>query len=355
MREPSQDTPLYTVTSQLTQKLYAALYFATNGKRLCLAAVTMVVLLLILGTVLGNLPFCLAWAAVALLLFYIAARLSASAGYRTARAMQNAPVQASFYHDSFTLEGPGFTTVVQYTDLYRVIFTKKAICLLLSDRQGVALNRIDCPAGLPDFLRSRAIPKARPRPGTVVFTLVWTVAMAGACLMLVRAWMTPVQPRPAAAPTEPPSTAAPAPQPTATQERSDPAAQSTPESADSPDDAGGGYLADGYRAIYNTYLQKDATAYQFAYNAKGESYLIVSDAAEAIEFLQYDRDSANGSCGLYVLERCPKDANGQWSQQNDCQILNIYAYHYWDGTTAASGKTGWGDAASQEYRALTGE
>ena len=56
--------------------------------------------------------------------------------------------------------------------------------------------------------------------------------------------------------------------------------------------------------------------------------------------MQYDRDSANGSCALYVYERCPKDANGGWSRQ-EAQILNIYAYHYWDGATAASGKTGW--------------
>ncbi|MCO7110289.1 hypothetical protein NIA69_15750 [Gemmiger formicilis] len=69
--------------------------------------------------------------------------------------------------------------------------------------------------------------------------------------------------------------------------------------------------------------------------------------------MQYDRDSANGSCALYVYERCPKDANGGWSRQ-ESQILNIYAYHYWDGATAASGKTGWGDAPTKEYSELTG-
>ena len=144
----------------------------------------------------------------------------------------------------------------------------------------------------------------------------------------------------------------PTPQPAATAES---APEPTPQPSDSPDDTGGGYLFDGYRAIYNTYLKDTATSYEFAYTAKGESYLIVSDTAEAIEFLQYDRDSANGSCGLYVLERCSKDANGQWSRQDGCEIVNIYAYHYWDGTTAASGKTSWGAAASREYRDLTGE
>ena len=69
---------------------------------------------------------------------------------------------------------------------------------------------------------------------------------------------------------------------------------------------------------------------------------------------KYDRESANGSCGLYVYERCEKDAYGGWSRQ-EAQILNIYAYRYWEDIAVASGKTGWGDAPSREYSELTGE
>lgn len=89
-------------------------------------------------------------------------------------------------------------------------------------------------------------------------------------------------------------------------------------------------------------------------NAKGEGYYIVNDTDEAVDILQYDRDSENGSCGLYVYKHCPKGTYGGWSP-NNMQILNIYAYHYWDGVTAASGKTGWGDASALDYRELTGE
>jgi hypothetical protein len=73
-----------------------------------------------------------------------------------------------------------------------------------------------------------------------------------------------------------------------------------------------------------------------------------------VEILQYDRESANGSCGLYVYERCEKDAYGGWSRQ-EAQILNIYAYRYWEDIAVASGKAGWGDAPSREYSELTGE
>ena len=37
------------------------------------------------------------------------------------------------------------------------------------------------------------------------------------------------------------------------------------------------------------------------------------------------------------------------------ELLNTYAYDCLTGETAASGKTGWGDAPSAEYAALTGE
>ena len=71
--------------------------------------------------------------------------------------------------------------------------------------------------------------------------------------------------------------------------------------------------------------------------------------------LEYDRDSQNGRCGLYVYYRCPKAADGSWSVQDDQQILNIYAYEYATGAVAVSGKTSWGSAAAQAYLDLTGD
>lgn len=109
----------------------------------------------------------------------------------------------------------------------------------------------------------------------------------------------------------------------------------------------------GYDAIYAAYLT-DADTYRFGANAKGEDYLVTGETDDAITFLQFDRESDNGSCAVYAYERCPKNADGSWSQQ-DAELLNTYAYDCLTGETAASGKTGWGDAPSAEYAALTGE
>ena len=114
------------------------------------------------------------------------------------------------------------------------------------------------------------------------------------------------------------------------------------------------YIGSGYKTIYNTYLKATSNTLEYGLTAKGDGYYIVNDTEDAVEILQYDRESANGSCGLYVYERCEKDAYGGWSRQ-EAQILNIYAYRYWEDIAVASGKTGWGDAPSREYSELTGE
>lgn len=114
------------------------------------------------------------------------------------------------------------------------------------------------------------------------------------------------------------------------------------------------YIGSGYKTIYNTYLKATSNTLEYGLTANGDGYYIVNDTEDAVEILQYDRESANGSCGLYVYERCEKDAYGGWSRQ-EAQILNIYAYRYWEDIAVASGKTGWGDAPSREYSELTGE
>ena len=114
------------------------------------------------------------------------------------------------------------------------------------------------------------------------------------------------------------------------------------------------YIGSGYKTIYNTYLKATSNTLEYGLTAKGEGYYIVNDTEDAVEILQYDRESANGSCGLYVYERCEKGSYGNWSRQ-EAQLLNIYAYRYWEDIAVASGKTGWDDAPSREYRELTGE
>lgn len=142
-----------------------------------------------------------------------------------------------------------------------------------------------------------------------------------------------------------PQPVSPEPQPTPTPEPSSSLAESA---ALSPEES-------GYRTIYSIFLADTCPLFEETCHAKGNSYVVLKDTDAFTEILEYDRDSQNGRCGLYVYYRCPKAADGSWSVQDDQQILNIYAYEYATGAVAVSGKTSWGSAAAQAYLDLTGD
>ena len=110
----------------------------------------------------------------------------------------------------------------------------------------------------------------------------------------------------------------------------------------------------GYRMIYNAYFAAQGDSFEKEYDAKANSYVVLSEDSSSIRYLMYDRDSKNGRCGLYVCYEADKGPDGSWSS-SDAAILDMYAYEYSTGIIADSGKTAWADAGSEEYRALTGE
>ena len=110
----------------------------------------------------------------------------------------------------------------------------------------------------------------------------------------------------------------------------------------------------GYWTIYDTCFQEEGYSFTEDYDAKGNSRAILKEDETSIEYLVYDRESPNGLCGLYVYYRAPRAADGSWSPM-DAEILDIYAYVYAGDSVISSGKTGWSDAGSEEYRDATGE
>ena len=110
----------------------------------------------------------------------------------------------------------------------------------------------------------------------------------------------------------------------------------------------------GYRTIYDTCFQEEGYSFTEDYDAKGNSRAILKEDETSVEYLVYDRESQNGLCGLYVYYRAPRAADGSWSPM-DAEILEIYAYVYAGDSVISSGKTGWSDAGSEEYRDATGE
>lgn len=110
----------------------------------------------------------------------------------------------------------------------------------------------------------------------------------------------------------------------------------------------------GYQAIYDKHFQKQNNSFIEDYNAKGYLRIILHEDDSSVEYLVYDRESANGRCGLYVYYRSQKDGTGAWSP-SEASILDIYAYVHDTGDVIRSGKKQWADTGEKLYRSVTGE
>ena len=113
-------------------------------------------------------------------------------------------------------------------------------------------------------------------------------------------------------------------------------------------------IHEGFQAIYaQVFEPKGLNCFQDA-DAKGNERLVLSETSSQVEYVLFDRRSANEKCLLYVQYRASKDADGTWSPA-DAQILDIYAYEEDSGAVVASGKKSWPDSGTREFRDLTGE
>lgn len=113
-------------------------------------------------------------------------------------------------------------------------------------------------------------------------------------------------------------------------------------------------IRNGALKIFDQYFAAKGSTFRESYTAKGDTYFILNESNSDITYLQYDKDSQNGDCGLYVLFKAPKKSDGSWSP-SDAQIQNTYAYQYSTETIAESGKIDWSDNGSEAYQKLTGE
>lgn len=112
--------------------------------------------------------------------------------------------------------------------------------------------------------------------------------------------------------------------------------------------------ADGFRAIYDQVFQPQGWSMIQDWTAKGNGYILLFEDPERVEYLMYDRPSANDACGLYVHYCSHKNEDGSWST-TDGEIQEMYAYVYETGEVIAAGKTAWSDPGTEEYQQATGE
>ena len=92
--------------------------------------------------------------------------------------------------------------------------------------------------------------------------------------------------------------------------------------------------------IFDKYFAAEGFTFKENYTAKGDMYFVLNESRSDITYLQYNRDSQDGKCGLYILFKASKSSNGSWSQ-SDAHMQNTYTYEYSTGLIAKSSRAYW--------------
>lgn len=92
--------------------------------------------------------------------------------------------------------------------------------------------------------------------------------------------------------------------------------------------------------IFDKYFAAKGFAFKENYTAKGNMYFVLNESRSDITYLQYNRDSQDGKCGLYILFKASKSSNGSWSP-SDAHMQSTYTYEYSTGLIAKSSKAEW--------------
>ena len=92
--------------------------------------------------------------------------------------------------------------------------------------------------------------------------------------------------------------------------------------------------------IFDKYFAAKGFTFKESYTAKGGMYFVLNESLSDITYLQYNRDSQDGKCGLYILFKASKSSDGSWSP-SDAHMQNTYTYEYSTGLIAKSSRAYW--------------
>ncbi|MFU0573467.1 YcxB family protein [Gardnerella greenwoodii] len=92
--------------------------------------------------------------------------------------------------------------------------------------------------------------------------------------------------------------------------------------------------------IFDKYFAAQGFTFKENYTAKGNMYFVLNESRSDITYLQYNRDSQDGKCGLYILFKASKSSNGSWSP-SDADMQSTYTYEYSTGLITKSSRAYW--------------
>lgn len=150
---------LYKTTSQITyseyKKFNVDVFIGRKNIMVCLILDALLLVFSIISMDMIFLAVALLWPILLILVYYI----SIKKAYASNKIMQDIATTYEFFDTYFVEKNVVGESVVEYSQLYKIIETKTNFYLMIASNQGYILLKENFPDGLEEFLRNIKIEK----------------------------------------------------------------------------------------------------------------------------------------------------------------------------------------------------
>lgn len=144
--------PLFTTKSVFNFEEYKKFNFTLSGKNTLIAFAVICPFIIFAGIYLMEWLYVVLGIAFPIIMF-LTYKLQLRKIYKSNKLSDNLEAEFKFYDDRFTVKDARSEATVQYGMLYKVIFTKTNVYLMIAKNQGYMLVKSNFPEGLEDFLK----------------------------------------------------------------------------------------------------------------------------------------------------------------------------------------------------------
>jgi len=145
---------LFKTTTRFTLEEYKKFNNAILMKKHIWIAMSVAILFILLGGMLLNSPFLIAFAVLYPFLFILIKNNSVKRVFNSNKITKNADVTFEFYEDYFKETHEAGEAKIPYDKLNEIIETKTNFYLMIAKNQGYMILKENMPEGLEEFIRN---------------------------------------------------------------------------------------------------------------------------------------------------------------------------------------------------------
>ena len=152
--------PLFTTKSVFTYDEYKKFNWTLEGKKSFIYFAIICPIIIVLGILAKSWIYITLGVAFPLIMLAMY-KHGIRKNFNTNKAAQNLEAEFTFYDDKFIVKDARSEATLEYSKLYKAIFTKTNVYLMIAKNQGYMLTKKNFPEGLEEFLKSVAPSKKK--------------------------------------------------------------------------------------------------------------------------------------------------------------------------------------------------